>query len=96
MTTAKSMDIDPNQQLRNYVKELLKSPDLGQDINENVRISFFLTTDGEIVVLKTDSRTPKLDQFIKARMNYKKTDIMEMGIEANRIYNLKVLFDLKV
>lgn len=92
-TSAVAADNDPSQQLRETLLEMLKSPNLDTEVNEMVRVSFFITTDGEIVVLKTDSRTKILDEFIKARLNYKTADIQ--GVEANRIYNLKVQFDLK-
>lgn len=81
---------DLNNQLRESVQKMLEQPEFDQDVNESVRISFFVTTDGEIVVLKTDSRTKSLDKYIKARLNYKKTDAED--VEANRVYNMRVHF----
>lgn len=81
---------DPNADLRIYVTNLLKKPQLAKSVDENVRISFFVTADEQLVVLKTDARTVILDEFIKARMNYKKIDVK--NLEVNRIFHMKVHF----
>ncbi|WP_236980711.1 hypothetical protein [Membranihabitans maritimus] len=81
---------DLNNQLRESVQKMLEKPDFDKVVDESVRISFFVTTDGEIVVLKTDSRTKSIDKYIKARLNYKKTQAED--VEANRVYNMKVHF----
>lgn len=86
---AKPMD-DPNSELRSTVTKLLSKPKLNKAVDENVRISFFVTAEEELVVLKTDARTKTLDQFIKARMNYKKIDVE--NLEINRIFHMKVHF----
>ena len=88
---AKSLD-DPNSDLRHYVTNLLTNPQFERSLDEEVRISFFVTADEELVVLKTDARTNALDEFIKGRMNYKRIDIRDL--EVNRIFHIKVHFDL--
>lgn len=79
--------------LRKAVFNLLRNPDIGQDLDEKVRISFFVTSDQEVVVLKTDARTLELDKFIKKRLNYHK--IKARHSDTNRIYHLMVYFKLK-
>lgn len=91
LSIAKPMD-DPSADLRLVVIEMLKNPKLNTILDENVRISFFVTPDEEVVVLKTDARTKVLDTFIKERLNYQKIDIE--GLEVNRIFHVKVHFDL--
>ena len=86
-----SMEILPD--LRKSVFNLLRNPDIGQDLDEKVRISFFVTSDQEVVVLKTDARTVELDKFIKKRLNYHK--IKADHSDTNRIYHLMVYFKLK-
>lgn len=89
---AESLD-DPNSELRTCVTKLLINPKIGQTVDEEVRISFFVTADEKLVVLKTDARTKPLDEFIKIRMNYKKIKIEDL--EVNRIFHMKVHFALE-
>ncbi len=81
---------DPTISLRRYMVKLLRDPDLKKSVDEKVRISFFVTADQELVVLKSDARTKSLDKFIKARLNYKKIDVK--NLEVNRIFHIKVHF----
>lgn len=89
---SKSME-DPNADLRNAVTKLLLYPELNTSVEETVRISFFVTADDQLVVLKTDARTKKLDEYIKSRMNYHKIQVEDL--EINRIFHLKVHFQLE-
>lgn len=88
-----SKPIDPNVHLRNAVTKMLVDPDIDAAVNEKVRISFFVTADDQVVVLKTDARTKELDQFIKERMNYHKINIDDLDV--NRVFHLKVHFKLE-
>lgn len=83
---------DPNIKLSRVVKTLLLAPDVKVDFHQKVRISFFVTTDKKLVVLKTDAQRKKMDNFIKLRLNYKKINIPE--VESNRVYTIKVDFDI--
>lgn len=78
--------------LRKSVIRMLRNPDIDKNINERVRISFFVTAGKQVVVLKTDARTIELDKFIKDRMNYNTIKVDHS--ETNRIYHLKVNFKL--
>ena len=89
---SKSLE-DPNAVLRNAVTKLLINPQLDASVDEMVRISFFVTADDQLVVLKTDARTKKLDEYIKSRMNYHKIKVEDL--EINRIFHLKVHFKLE-
>lgn len=83
---------DPNADLRQAVTKLLMKPTLHMTLDEEVRISFFVTDDDQLVILKTDARTKSLDEFIKSRMNYQKINVKDL--EVNRIFNIKVNFSL--
>ena len=83
---------DPNADLRQAVTKLLMKPGLHITMDEEVRISFFVTEDDHLVILKTDARTKSLDEFIKNRMNYQKIEIKDL--EVNRIFTIKVDFSM--
>lgn len=84
--------IDPNTDLKWTITKLLKRSPFHAKLDEHVRISFFVTADERVVVLKTDSRTKELDKFIKNQLNYKKINVK--NLEVNRIFHIKVHFDL--
>ncbi|HLT93951.1 MAG TPA: hypothetical protein VKZ56_05285 [Membranihabitans sp.] len=84
---------DPKSDLRLAVTKLLINPTMDASFEEIVRISFFVTSDKQLVVLKTDARTKKLDQYIKNRMNYHTVDVEDL--EINRIFHIKVHFQLR-
>lgn len=83
---------DPTSELRSVVVKLLTYPSIHTKQNQKVRISFFVTADEQLVVLKTDARDKKLDELIKERMNYHKIDVKDL--EVNRIVHIKVHFQL--
>lgn len=91
ISNARTID-DPHMDLRKAVTNLLKAPNLNTSLDESVRISFFVTADEELVVLKTDARTKSLDEFIKSRLNYHTIKVKDL--EFNRIFHLKVHFKL--
>ena len=80
--------------LRKSIVKLLRHPELKKSTDENVRISFFVTADKEIVVLKTDARNKELDKFIKTRMNYQK--IVVDNLDINRLFHIKVQFNINM
>lgn len=84
---------DPNSELRSSITKLLKISEVDLHLNEDVRISFFITNDNQVVVLKTDARSNKLDKHIKTSLNYQKIKIKDL--EVNRIFHMKVHFLLK-
>lgn len=90
MTSGSNVVRDSDTDLRKSVIRLLKNPDIKNQADEDVRISFFVTTDDRVVVLKTDARTKELDLFIKTRMNYQKIKVENQ--ETNRIFHIKVYF----
>ena len=92
-THGSEVEKDPFSKLRRHIYVLLNDPDVRGNYDEKVRISFFITSENEIVVLKTDTREKILDHFIKHKLNYKITNTK--GVETNKIYNLIVDFNIK-
>ncbi|MFD2826359.1 hypothetical protein ACFSYG_07740 [Leeuwenhoekiella polynyae] len=73
-------------ELRAQVVALLGNSDieLEQDILEN-NIHFMVTAQGKLVVLNVDTENKIIENYIKSRLNYKKTDIKVSG---NRFFNI--------
>jgi len=74
---------DVYEQLSNYLKNF---PSDMVDEDMEVRISFMVTSESEIVVLKTSN--DELDNFVKRSLNYKKLSNHDM--EVNTVYVLPV------
>lgn len=87
------LEKDPFSKLRKHIYTLLKDPEVRGEFDEKVRISFFITSEDEIIVLKTDTREKILDRFIKEKLNYRITNTK--GIETNKIYNVIVDFNIR-
>ncbi|RXG27403.1 hypothetical protein [Leeuwenhoekiella marinoflava] len=73
-------------ELRAQVVALLGSPniELEQDILES-DIHFMVTTQGNLVVLNVDTENKAVENYIKSRLNYKKTNLKVLR---NRFFNL--------
>ena len=92
--TSFSYPVDtPTEKLRGVVFEMLKKHRFDTSVDGKVRITFFMTPDEKMVVLKTDARNKKVDQFIKSRLNYKHHKVK--GLEKNQIVHIKVHFRYK-
>ncbi len=71
------------EQLSNYLQDF-PTDLVGSDTE--VRISFMITSESEIVVLKTSSE--ELDKFVKRSLNYKK--LVNHDMQVNTVYVLPV------
>ncbi|MEH6659488.1 hypothetical protein [Leeuwenhoekiella marinoflava] len=73
-------------ELRAQVVALLGNPniELEQDILES-DIHFMVTTQGNLVVLNVDTENKAVENYIKSRLNYKKTNLKVLR---NRFFNL--------
>ncbi len=79
--------ISPEQQLRNEVALLLKSPEIVVEEELKANIEFTLNVKGEIVVLHVDSKEEMVVNYVKSRLNYKKIGSTTSKNE-NRIFKL--------
>lgn len=83
--------LEMEQQLRDEVALLLKSPEIKVERKDlTADIQFTLNKNGEIVVLNVDSKKEFVIDYVKARLNYKKV-IEEKIINVNRIYNVTLV-----
>lgn len=62
----------PVKTIRNQVVELFDSPDFDIDSETVVHITFTFNTEGEIVVLKVDSKNSDVLRYVRKYMNNKK------------------------
>lgn len=81
-----------SERLSHDIEWMLNAPEFKIEFSQKVRISLFVTDDRQIVVLKTDARKKKIDDFIKSRLNYKKIKVSD--IKSDVVYTIKVDFDL--
>jgi len=75
-TYAFTLPVPTNEALRTEITKMLKKADLKFDSPFlTAEVTFTVTTRGEIVVLDVVSDHPELENFIKAKLNYKKVSL---------------------
>ncbi|GAA4275563.1 hypothetical protein [Aquimarina mytili] len=79
--------VGSEQQLRNEVAILLKSPEIVVKEELKANIEFTLNVKGEIVVLNVDSKEELVVNYVKSRLNYKKI-ASNTSKNKNRIFKL--------
>ena len=79
---------DPNESLTLQLSEIINKSTIWENIESGTKIlmSFTINSDGEIVILSTDS--PSLDTAIKDILNYKKVNVNENF--QNEIFHLPI------
>ncbi|MEB3345215.1 hypothetical protein U6A24_07085 [Aquimarina gracilis] len=83
--------IESEQQIRNEVAILLKSPEITvEKSNLSADIQFKLNKNGEIEVLTVDSNKNNVIDYVKSRLNNKKV-LEQKIINVNRVYNLTLI-----
>ena len=75
----------PKEEIRNQIVKLLKTPDFAVISEISVNITFTFSSEGEIVVLKVDSRNNDVLNFIRKNLNYKK---LQNPGERDKIYTM--------
>lgn len=65
----------PAKTIRHQVVELFDSPDFNVDSETVVHITFTFNTEGEIIVLKVDSKNSDVLRYVRKYMNHKKVEI---------------------
>lgn len=75
----------PVKEIRTQVVELFHTPEFVVSEEINVNITFTFSTEGEIVVLKVDSKDPEVLKYVRKYMNHKMIDTPG---EPNRIFYL--------
>ncbi|SHJ61522.1 hypothetical protein [Aquimarina spongiae] len=74
--------------LRNQIAVLLERPEIKVEKQElTADIEFVLNNKGEIVVLSVDAEKEIIEDYVKARLNYKKVDLENVKI-GNKLFQL--------
>ena len=82
----------PDQELRDEVTRLIGKPDL-QSIPLNDRkasIKFILTSEDELLVTHVDTRSERIENYVKSRLNYK--EFKAQGVQRMHTYAIDVSF----
>jgi len=91
-TTLFAADVTPdetNKNIRNQIIQLMDAPDFTINEETTVAITFTFDSEGEIIVLKVDSKDHKVLNYVRKNLNHKA--IANPG-ERDKLYS----FQLKV
>ncbi len=78
----------PEKELRNRIALLLDKPEIKVEKNEiSANIQFVLNSKDEIVVLSVDSEKEIIENYVKARLNYKKVTT-EISEKDNKVFQI--------
>ncbi len=85
---------DPNESLSSQMSEIISKSAIWNDFegDTNLLVSFTINSDGEVVILSTDS--PKMDLAIKNSLNYKKLKVSKKVY--NKIFHLPITVQKQV
>jgi hypothetical protein len=81
-------NVEPNldkEEIRDQIVELLNSPKFELKRDLQVEIAFTFSSEGEIVILKVNSKDREVLDYLRNNLNYKK--INNPG-EQNKIYSM--------
>ena len=79
----------PKKVIRSQIVDLLTTPEFDVNTTMTVHVTFTFNSDGQIVVLKVDSRNKDVLNYLRTHLNYQKVD--NPG-EKDKIYSM----DLKI
>ncbi|PHS53339.1 MAG: hypothetical protein COB01_05215 [Lutibacter sp.] len=65
---------ETNKKIRTQIVNLLDTPDFVFDKDVTVVLTFTFSSEGEIVILKVDSRDANILNYIRENLNYKKVN----------------------
>lgn len=83
---------ESNKKIREQIAVLLDNPEIklleAEELVAN--IEFTLNTKGEIVVLNVDTDKELIQSYVKARLNYKKIDVLKAKNLKNKIFQISL------
>ena len=79
-----------NKELRKEIVSHIDSPTLRSADKVQLRVSFIITKNNEVLVTNVDTDNSYIESYIKSNLNYKK--IETNGIETNSPYHVKVTY----
>jgi transposase len=65
---------EANKKIRNQIVNLLQDADFIVENETTVNLTFTFSSQGEIIVLKVDSRDKNILNFVRENLNYKKVN----------------------
>ncbi len=69
---------DPGKDLSAQIRDLLHNNSfIIEDYDVTAKVKFTVNQDKEIVVLSVESDSPRMEVFLKSRLNYQKVDLQE-------------------
>ncbi|SHJ26180.1 hypothetical protein [Pseudozobellia thermophila] len=81
-------DLNPKN-LSGQIAEMLRNNSLSSDVvNLRAQVRFTLNNEQEIVVLSVDTEDEDLENFVKAKLNYKKVELDDY--EEGKLYTIGV------
>ena len=90
-TTTDLPDV-PVKQIGMQISELLTEPDFTVVEDLKVEVVFTFNTEGELIVLKVDSKDKDVLNYVRETLNHKKIDIPG---ENNRVFTLPLTINKK-
>lgn len=76
------------QELVNQVDKYLGKHELDIDKTTTARLTFMVTPDSEILVVKVNTNDEGVESYIKSKLNYK--EVKDVKEAQNKIYTMKV------
>ncbi len=92
LSFATTIEESTKAELRNRIVKLIKNPAIKFDIpgsQAQAKIKFMVTEDNELVVISSGTDNEIIDEYVKARINYKKLNNLSVK---SGIYTVKVTF----
>ncbi len=65
---------DSKSEMRDQIVKLLNTPSFEVENDVNVKITFTFSSEGEIVVLKVDSKDSDILKYVRKNLNYQKIE----------------------
>jgi len=90
-TTTDLPDV-PVKQIGMQISELLTEPDFAIEEDMKVEVVFTFNTEGELIVLKVDSKDKDVLNYVRETLNHKKIDTPG---ENNRVFTLPLTIHKK-
>ncbi|MCI2229218.1 hypothetical protein MC378_08570 [Polaribacter sp. MSW13] len=78
-------------ELRNKIVKLLGDYESFLEKNTETKVSFLINNKGEIVVLSVDSKEQVIENYVKTKLNYKKTALKNVARMKKFVLSIKFI-----
>ncbi len=79
-----------NKELRKEIITHIDSPSMGNMDKIQLRVSFIITKNNEVLVTNVDTDNSYIESYVKSNLNYQKVETE--GVETNLPYHVKVTY----